>query len=625
MYNLLLVEHDYQVQDLLSSGLEKKGEWIALGPSAMGHLDDIGIDYRIPEEFFAAEELAVLCEETHRQVEFLCDRLDEELLKTHPALREQGMFPFRFNIFPLTALFDGVRGRMFQLNKLFNAHPDVVVYVHRGQHLSEGVHGLGFSNSDALWGSLASLPGWGRQIKVFPDPGARGGLNREKWEGLREAVRATVGRSVVATTVVRNIALGDVVGALDVVRHQRDSIVLLGSPNEWRWVMANIRRRGWRLLFVEEELFGPDDVSQASTGGEESLRRIETDPSMKVVFEFAGVGFYELFRQRLWKIWRESPLEIDIVARKVAEAMARYRVKAIVRNSCVTGLNHVVNQAARMVGIPVFTWQHGFVGYYTRVTQFRDYCDLMTSSVAFVYGSEVERAYTRYGRTFGCRVIPVGSPSLDAIRELSGRNERGEHGLGRRPRVLYATTNYYRNSWYFGAPPGLSDLLLYRDQLAIVRALRGFVEEEGAHVTAKLHPSASSDDPPWAKRSRETEGIRFIRGERSFVDLLGESDVAILDIPSTTLLQAIAAGLPVFVLMRHWQYPQGARSLLAKRAFVANEAGSLVSAVRDFLRSEIYPANIEDTGFIEAYGTYLHDGKSRERTLDALVKEIEAV
>ena len=52
MPNLFLVENSTQVKDLLSRGMRDKGQWIALGPSAMAAMEEAGILYCIPEDFY---------------------------------------------------------------------------------------------------------------------------------------------------------------------------------------------------------------------------------------------------------------------------------------------------------------------------------------------------------------------------------------------------------------------------------------------------------------------------------------------------------------------------------------------------------------------------------------------
>ncbi len=120
MENLLLAEHDYQVQDFISRGLHINGEWIALGPGAMWTLDKKGIKYQIPEDFYKEEELEKTCLKVHEKIENYCREIDSVIHQEYPEIKESGISPFLFNIYQLTIIFDGLVSRIFQLKSILN-------------------------------------------------------------------------------------------------------------------------------------------------------------------------------------------------------------------------------------------------------------------------------------------------------------------------------------------------------------------------------------------------------------------------------------------------------------------------------------------------------------------------
>ena len=86
MKALFLVEHKHQVTDILKQTVGHKGQWIALGPSAMWALDRSGRSYYIPEDFYDDSELNLLCRQTHRNAVELCEYLDHKLHEQFPRL-----------------------------------------------------------------------------------------------------------------------------------------------------------------------------------------------------------------------------------------------------------------------------------------------------------------------------------------------------------------------------------------------------------------------------------------------------------------------------------------------------------------------------------------------------------
>lgn len=116
-------------------------------------------------------------------------------------------------------------------------------------------------------------------------------------------------------------------------------------------------------------------------------------------------------------------------------------------------------------------------------------------------------------------------------------------------------------------------------------------------------------------------GLRIVKKEENFIQLMYSSDVVVLDYPSTTLLQSLAAGLPVFVLMKYWDYPEKARSLLNLRAVLADEPGKLIEQLKLYIGGNKYTPSLEDSSFLMSYGTYIGDKKSGDRVMTFIFRE----
>src|SRR3990170_8890706 len=99
--NLFLVEHAYQVEDFLRHGFKDKGEWIALGPSAMYCLSKRGIPYTIPEDYCSREEVEDVCISQFERLKEVCKKMDEFLHQGDPFLKEWGIRPFLFHLWQL--------------------------------------------------------------------------------------------------------------------------------------------------------------------------------------------------------------------------------------------------------------------------------------------------------------------------------------------------------------------------------------------------------------------------------------------------------------------------------------------------------------------------------------------
>ncbi|MBI4669569.1 MAG: hypothetical protein HY747_10395 [Elusimicrobia bacterium] len=630
---LLLAERADQVQFFIDKGLAANGAWVALGPSAMDCLDKKGIAYKLCEELYKAEELGAICEEGHRQVEKLCGWLDEQMHEEHPSLENWGMRPFLFHIFPLTMLFDGLRSRIFKLKKILQAFPHSEPCLCREPGYPWGSYDLCFSMEENLWGILASLPGWKNPIKIFPMSGRKLQSRGKKSAFaagtiLKPAISWVKQNSILLYTLWRSLRDRDYqASACLALPTFHGALLVMGETGQWRPTFAGFRTHGRRLLFATPDYFisgeKPPDEGNASA----LLRKLEFYQDMKAYFKFDGISFYPMLKDRLAWIAGVSPGRFSLIMRRVETSKKRYRLKAVLTASASTATEHAINQAARIHGLPVFVWQHGFVGYDDagRISQLFDYKDRMTADKTFVYGTGVEKAYLSYGRPFESEVVSIGSASLDAIlplREKGNGSKKNASGLNRIT-ILYATTNYFQNHWYYGMPPGWSDCLFYRDQLKIMEVLSRLAKNSDIEIIVKLSPSRQYEDPPWVNRFLNTKNMRIAK-EGQFTDLLIQASAVILDCPTTTMLETLAAGRPLFVLLKHWLFAGEARQMLDRRAVGALEVEPLAASLESYIESGIYPRDINNDEYLKAYGTYLHDCSSAIRAFQVISTAIGA-
>jgi hypothetical protein len=299
---------------------------------------------------------------------------------------------------------------------------------------------------------------------------------------------------------------------------------------------------------------------------------------------------------------------------KIKRIKKKYNICGVMRSSAPNAMAHTVNQLARNLKIPVFTWQHGHVGFNKIIDQFGDYFNLMTSDYTFVFGKGSQKAHETSSQSFPSKIHITGSASIDSLKGSIKTNRSNKPSS--KTRVLYATTNYYQNHWYFGMLPGLSDRHLYLDQKTIYQALLRLQKRFNLELTIKLYPSDEFLEPPWARDANFCgPQVKFVKGEKSFTELLLCHDIVILDSPSTTLLQALSTTLPVFILMRYWRYPPPMMRSLSRRIVCKEDAEELISDLEKLLIDQNYPVDLLNVDFLKEFGTHTDDGQSAQRTM----------
>jgi hypothetical protein len=275
--------------------------------------------------------------------------------------------------------------------------------------------------------------------------------------------------------------------------------------------------------------------------------------------------------------------------------------------------------AARLAqghGLPVINWQMGAYGAHKAPIML--YVEFMNSDLVLVWGKGVEETMKADPlNTFPCRIEPVGSASLEDVR----RRHAGEPG---KPGILYVTTNYAGNRLYVSYEDPFHDNELWETQKAIIDLLG---RHRGTSVL-KIHPGALSRAhiDEYIEDQGFGEKIRVIQREKSFEDLLSGADAVIIDFPSTSLLQALAAGKTIFVLTRHARLLEEAMALLRKRAYCTGDLGEFTGMIRAYLEGRPVPGNPDrsNTEFLERYGVHHPDGRAAGRALAALGRFLRA-
>lgn len=592
MGNLLLAEHAWQVEDFLLRDMHRPAHWVALGPSAMHVLDEKNISYRIPEEFYSQEDLQAEMLQTHQKVEALCRSIDNLLLERHAFLREYEMKPFWFHIFTLSMVFDGTVARIYKLRRILDAFKKETLYAHLLPSCRTESFGFGFSNFDTIWGGILTLPGWNRPVQFLKKNNA----------AQRHKIELSIAMRQVLKGALRNRYEGCSAGDNErKKRHDKGTVLMVDYPSEWEHIIPRLKEEGWDFFYTTSAYFARYGSSHTYPG-ESSL--FKDNRFLADSFYYEGVDFYPFLKSRFsWLADHAKPLFLR-VARRMESLLRKYNVRMVFSSQGPSGIVHAVNQTARKSGIPVFDFQHGSI-YPSEcgLMQYNEVSCCMASSVFFVYGDGVREAIKAYQRKDSkTDVVSAGSLVLQGLMRKHKNYKRQKK---EETKLVYATTNYFQNVWYFGFSPPFSDCYFYLDQYAVVKGLKNMQARTTSkmQVIVKLHPAANCVCPPWAGRLKEEHSIQ-IETALPFVSFLDKVDAVVLDFPSTTLLQALTTALPVFVLTRHWRFMHATRTLLERRAVCADTAQSLLQRVDDFLQNGSYPADVQDASFLSAYGTH---------------------
>ena len=611
MTRLVLVEGEGDVECCLEAGFGSQDHWVAFDPFAMAALERKGLTYNLPEDYCGRDELEEHCVAGTARLEDFCATFDQWAWGQYPVFEELEVRPARFDFLPLLQQYHTLIGRALQLRRILESGPaGPAYYVHRN---SGAFSGGPIPNDISL--NTVVFPYLVSQRDVHPlkyDFSQQNGTGNFT-TALRSRLSALVQRSPVAYTLIQDLKSNRSpwanlkAGFRTRAKARNQGAILCEDAYEWRSVIPALRERGW-LVLAWPPRWGKVEWSQLGDDG------AGPSPEMGDLLSQDGVPIDDLLGGPLAHRWARVARELPGMVERYRALVRRYGIVAALTSSLWDGPKRLSAHLLRRLGVPVLTWQHGYVGSWREEpTQYYALSDATEVDAALIYGPGIESAYQSYA---SCPVISVGSAQLEAMSSVP------QHDIEpRRCRVLYATTNYYQDTWYVGFSPPFSDRLFYKDQLEIVNGLRRMAGQYGAEVTVKLHPNRAYRVPPWVGRFSHEQEFSVYRGSPSFEELLRHTDVVVLDLPSTTLLQALNTDLPVFVLTSHWTYPEEATNLLRGRACLADNVEDLLSVLSRYLDTGEYVPSLQDRGFLGEFGT----NRDLESAVDRAVETVEAL
>jgi hypothetical protein len=630
---IILLEHEEQVKNCLKRLQKIKGRRlvIALSPFAMHELDRQGVPYKIPEDYYDPKELYKLGTDNYKKVEELCDMIDSSIQNACPAAAKLGIRPALFSFLNLKVIYDAATIRLFQLFKLINVEKPDVLYIYESKRYpfgtSEMAPYLFFDNREFIYARLLACDGWDTPVVVLPHvtQPEENILKTPKTELIRWLRRHPKLFDLAVETHKRGLRglFGELKNHLRRSKNMR--VFLLGAGYNWDDCRGELQSVGIDPIFIRmRDDLGPYLSNQLSKEIDadallDAWKRLRTDDKFREFFIWSNVDFFPMVEERLqFLVERLTPACLKAYE-ETTKIMKKRNIKAVLTSTVACCTHHSAAQAARNFNIPIVTWQHGCFGYMDYPMTI--YNDLMSSDVCFVFGEGAVKKYARDAKRFGTRLVPIGSPSLETLYQMSRPNKAKKFVKltpGKKV-VLYATTNFLQNALHISFPPPYSDNNIWHTQ----RAILGVLAKHNDHTTiVKTHPNPICRDSPMRLYSNENkfENCQFVRDECAFTDLLPIADLLVIDVPSTILLQALTTSKPIFVYTGHLHLDAQAQKMLERRVFCYRDLKRFVHALDRYLSKGKIDKHVSlnDKKFLTAYGMSLHEKGSGLRAAKML-------
>lgn len=631
MKTLILLDTEAHVKDCLSwlDDIDGERKIIALTPFAMHELDKQNMHYNIIEEYYSSEELYKLGIDNFKNVENLCEIIDNILMKEKDILKKYRITPALFSFYYLKIIYDAVTIRLFHLNKLIqNEMPDAIVF-YEGEKYPFGpvpeAPYLFFDNRESIYSHLLSLEGWkSRIIKKSP-------MHDYSCEKIKkEDVHAINVSNKLKNWITRNPLISDLAvifmkngisGEFNyfktvIMTDKKNPVIIFGGGYNWDDCLDELQREGIIPRYRVSENFHWLNKSLKSKLQPMKMAwdNLKKDREFNKFFEYDTLNFLPVLESRLQYITEEITsaciFSYDYFTRLIVDK----KIRAVISSTISSPEGHTIAKAAHNAGIPVITWQHG--GYGEMDHPILYYIDLISSDAHFVFGDGVWKYLEQPAKVSGTKLITIGSSSLGKIQNYPVEYEQKSKKI-----ILYITSAILQNYSNISAFPPFEDNGFWVTQREIIKVLGKYKDYS---IMIKQHPTHVIRDTPIRSYVEEKgfKNFSFIKQERSVLELISIADAIIIDLPFTTILQALTTVKPLFVYLGYVHYDEDACYLLGKRAIYSRDLIDFNDKLDKYLSNKIFEADINNKDFLINYGTASLEGSPGLRASRALKQVI---
>jgi len=574
---------------------------IATTPWVCHELEKREIPFKPVEDYFIPEEEVSAGLKRFEDLDRFCEQIDSQLGQMFPVLHEFGLRLAGDNVFFLKLLLDGLAIRARILGEIIRREkPDRIAIFFPDRAHSPFLAGgqVPFGMEESIYGEILGCETLPCRVIRRKREEESGGTPGRGWKDRLQEFQKLGGRHLLMlynpAIILRKQGITPMLSSLLYAARNRlfhgRSLVIAGAGYQWDEILPDLIRGGYQI----------HRLNPVETGrrGEVHETLDIPDTLLGPLCSSGGIDFSPSFRARVIPLFSYCLAEATHHRERIERQLLGAHPQAYLCATKSRFSEHMAARIARKNGVPVIGWQHGEQGF--RHALMTRYTELANSDVHLVYGDGVKRTLEEDRIGSSPTIIPVGSRELEKIHQASRAQPKQGY-------LLYATMNYYHNSLYVGSDFILRDNETWKTQKQILEPLG----ESGQRTILKLHPGTWKDTHICGfLHENGYDGIRIIRNEHSFVDLLGSASLIILDFPSTTLLQAIATRLPIFSLLQHASLTKENCGLLQRRAYCSHDPTIFAGMIQDYLSGKTLDQhpNPNDTAFLEKFGIYKNDG-----------------
>lgn len=583
---------------------------LAAAPHAEREWRLIGRQFERPECYLPHAEIERLGATHFPLVERLCEALDELSARAVPYVDAYRLRPATFNFYALKMLYDSVVLRAHRIHRILDEVDPVRVVAFRPP-ASSIVDDL-YWHLDSVWARVMQAACEARGVAFDALPWPVAALPRP---AILDRARARLAASLRDKPLLRStMSIARQTGSVPRLRAPRwggedriPRILLAGTDYNLAWLAAHLARlhqarvdlwdpRGLVVPLGLGRAMRSQAVLPVIDNARETLDELAEGTVTRGAFRVGATDLFDIVAPRLGHQVVQVAHTAALCHAHASDLLARSSPSAVVFATLTRVDQKALAVAAREAGIPVVVSPHGAYGAYD--SPFAHYNDIHHADWYLAFGPGMACALARYphGAGFGA----PGAPFIDT----GGRGETppAPSSAGRRvPTIVYGTTALDHNYWY-AARRVTSDSEQYRIHRQILATIARI---EGIDVVLKTHPASGlvgeRASPIELDVPEEWPHVRLAKA-RHFAEVIRDADVIVLDLPSTTLLQAVETEASIYVFNDVIEWDRKALAALRRRAFVSADLDEFCQRLeRDLINGAALQRIPRDATFREGF------------------------
>lgn len=584
---IAIVDKESEIERIKSKVKNEEIIWLPVSPFPIPTLERDKLPFTRAEKFFSPEEVfATVALESDGIVQKITNVTDIWVKKNYGFFSRNDLWLLKYMQSYLTILFDGILMRIYILQKIFlSLKPEEIIIV-RNNPNNHYWNSVPWNNNETLWAYCAEYvsKNLNSTIKITVIKDEKKPKERKSKLKIYSILQFSFPSLFYFLKAIKK---GGLQGAINFLK--RSNLIAFDTA-QWPYAASYFEESGFNILTIllrqntnkhtiDEDFVKLIGLSKYLKYNSFDLTKLVKDKiNLSIGY---GLSYFPKYYKSAVRIFKHT------------------NTKGILFAVSTNPKKWVFLQAARNLDYKIFAWGHGASGQGIFDKQHR--FELLICNYYFTQGEGSQLNYLKYGAIYNTVCKPVGFPCLDALK----KKLKKFNTLDKKYDFVYITNNYYHNDFYFFFSPGKFDTRYFNTQRRIIRYLAG----NNIQALFKGHPSLIYKD----FYNNSFGQLIQVESTKPLKSIIPSGKAFIIDEPSTTVLEVLCTQKPVFVLIDSIKLTQHALELLKRRAICASSVDKLIKQVDCYIVSGEYSANVKNTDYLKAYGTYQDDGKSALR------------